>query len=221
MRIQEIVRQTLQETSPDKDIKSIYGEFNIRFELGGNLRNGTKKRVKQVVERATEIFRQTFGNGDILLVIEECSNQFYDENDDFKDYLYSLLNRDRLKRFKGPFERTYFGPDIDGIMREIVCEKLLDCDLLIGQMAQNELDLQSIITGIANLEMGFDPCIPQNITFYSLTTTNGLNIYDDRGCDIWSSDKEKWRHIYENLNNWILDYNRPEIEEIFKIEHGT
>jgi len=216
MRIQEIVRQTLQEISPNKDIKSIYGEYSIRFELGGNLRNGTKKRVKQVVERATEIFRQTIENDDIVLVIEEYPNQFYDKNDVNKDYLYSLLKRDKLKRYKGPFERTYFETDNEGIKRELVFEELLDCDLLIGQMAQNELDLQNIILGIANLEMGFEPCIPQDIVFFSPTTTNGFNIYDDRGCDIWSSDKEKLRHVYESLNNWILDYNRPEIDEIFK-----
>jgi hypothetical protein len=216
MRIQEIVKQTLQEISPDKDIKSIYGEYNIRFELGGSLRNGTKKRIKKVVERATEIFRQTIGKDDIVLVIEEDSNQFYDRNDTNKDYLYTLLNRDKLKRYKGPFEQTYFEADNEGIKRELVFEKLLDCDLLIGQMAQNELDLQNIILGIANLEMGFEPCIPQDIVFFSPRTTNGFNIYDDRGCDIWSSDKEKLRHIYESLNNWILDYNRPEIDEIFK-----
>lgn len=104
MRIQEIVRQTLQEISPNKDIKSIYGEYSIRFELGGNLRNGTKKRVKQVVERASEIFRQTIGNEYTVLMIEEYPNQFYDKNDVNKDYLYSLLNREKLKRYKGSFE---------------------------------------------------------------------------------------------------------------------
>ena len=216
MRIQDIVRKTLQEISPKKDIKSIYGGYSIRFELGGSLRNGTKKRVKQVVERATEIFNQTIGFDDVLLVIKEYPNEFYDKNNGNKDYLYSLLNRDKLKLYKGPFEQTYFETDNEGIKRELVFEELLDCDLLIGKMAQIELDSHNIIQGRANLEMGFKPCIPQNIVFFSPTTTNGFNIYDDRGCDIWSSDKEKLRPIYESLNNWILDYNRSEIDEIFK-----
>ena len=78
---------------------------------------------------------------------------------------------------------------------------------------ESELKSKEIIEGIANLEMGFEPCIPQDLVFFCPLTTNALHIYDDRGCDIWSNDKETLRIIYKSLNDWILDYNRKEIDE--------
>ena len=90
------------------------------------------------------------------------------------------------------------------------------CPLVIGKLKSNEINSVEIIRGIANLEMGFQPCTPQDVTFFSPKTTNGFRIYDDRGCDIWSTDRENLRPIYYNLNDWILDYNRQEIDLIFK-----
>jgi hypothetical protein len=41
-------------------------------------------------------------------------------------------------------------------------------------------------------------------------------MYDDKGCDVWSNHKGNLRPIYENLNDWILDYNRSKIDKYFK-----
>ncbi|MCM3639930.1 DUF3885 domain-containing protein [Priestia aryabhattai] len=42
-----------------------------------------------------------------------------------------------------------------------------------------------------------------------------FHLYDDRGCDILASNKESIRFLYEEYNNWILDYNREEIDLLF------
>ena len=78
------------------------------------------------------------------------------------------------------------------------------------------ITIKKIIQGRANLEMGFEPAIPQNIYYYSPLNKIGFRIYDDRGCDVWSDYKEKLRPICENLNEWILDYNRAEIDAFFE-----
>ena len=216
MTLQELVKSNFSNLFFDNNHKSIYGKYHIRFELGGELKNGTKKRVKQVVERAIEIFNQTIDSEEVLIVIEEYKTEFFDRNGNNKEYLYSLINKSKLKRFEGPFEQTYFETDSEGNRNELLSEDKLECDLLIGKMFKSDLKSKEIIEGIANLEMGFEPYITQDIVFFCPLTTNALNIYDDRGCDVWSNDKEHLRIIYKRLNNWILEYNRKEIDEKFK-----
>jgi hypothetical protein len=216
MKIKDIINKTLLEIFSDNNCKSIHGEYGIRFELGGDMENGTKERVDQAVSRAIEIFKQTIGNDDILIIIEEYLNDFFDKDGTNKDYLYSLINKTKLKKYKGPFEQICFEIDENGIKREFVFEDKLECDLLIGRMTREEIDPEGIIRGKANLEMGFEPSIPQDITFFSPFTTNGFRMYDDRGCDIWSKHKEKLRLIYISLNDWILDDNRSDYDKVFK-----
>lgn len=38
-------------------------------------------------------------------------------------------------------------------------------------------------------------------------------MYDDRGLDIISTDQETLRLIYKKHNDWILDYDREQIDK--------
>lgn len=42
-----------------------------------------------------------------------------------------------------------------------------------------------------------------------------VHLYDDRGLDIVSYDKNTLIPIYKKLNTWILDYDRKQIDKIF------
>ncbi len=211
------IKKYLISNHPELNLKSIYGKFNLRFELGGEiLENGTIERVNQAVSRATEIYRQAIGNNELIIAIEEYNSDFFDIEKRNKRYLSELLSLDKLTKFKGPFGQTYYEIDELGNRIEQIAEDELHCDLYIGKLDIDEETINKIIRGRANLEMGFDPAIPQDIYYYSISNKIGFRIYDDRGCDVWSNDKEKLRPIYESLNKWILDYNRPEIDEYFK-----
>lgn len=190
----KIIEKYLTMNHPELNIRSILGAFNLRFELGGEvLKNGTIERVNQAVSRATEIYQQAIGNSELILVIEEYETDIFDIEKRNKGYLSQLLPLDTFAKFKE-----------------------LDCDIWIGKQYIDEKTIHKIIRGRANLEMGFDPAVPQDIYYYSIANEVGFRIYDDRGCDVWSNDKEKLRPIYESLNQWILDYNRPEIDAYFK-----
>ena len=41
------------------------------------------------------------------------------------------------------------------------------------------------------------------------------HLYDDRGLDIISKQKKTLKDIYKKFDNWILDYDREEIDKIF------
>ena len=215
--MKKTISEYLTETHPKSNLNSINGKYNIRFELGGEtLQNGTIERLNQVVNRANEIFKQSLGYKDIIIAIEEYENEFYDSKSKNKPYLFELISLNKLNKFKGPFEQTYYEFDELGNKSEHIAEDEIYCDLYIGNLVLNKETVSKIITGRANLEMGFEPAIPQDIYFYSTTNKTGFRIYDDRGCDIWSDDKEVLRPIYESLNDWILDYDRPEIDKYFK-----
>jgi hypothetical protein len=47
-----------------EDELTLMGQVHIRFELGGELENGTIDRVNQATERAFAIFNDTFKNPD-------------------------------------------------------------------------------------------------------------------------------------------------------------
>lgn len=61
-----------------------------------------------------------------------------------------------------------------------------------------------------NPESGYD------IYFINLTKKVIYHLYDDRGCDILAADKETIRFLYEEYNDWILDYDRDEIDTLFR-----
>ena len=45
-------------------------------------------------------------------------------------------------------------------------------------------------------------------------------MYDDRGLDIVSADNETLRPIYNKHNDWILDYDREQIDRQFEYRNA-
>ncbi|WP_370684765.1 DUF3885 domain-containing protein [Marinilactibacillus psychrotolerans] len=43
-----------------------------------------------------------------------------------------------------------------------------------------------------------------------------FHIYDDRGCDLLATSRDGIQKMYEEYNDWILDYDREGIDNIFK-----
>ena len=89
--------------------------------------------------------------------------------------------------------------------------------IIIGKLSVEEINIKNILRGIANREMGLDPGIDQTIFFFDPLTDKSFQMYDDRGCFIWSNTADKIRDIYKKRNKWIVDYHRLEIDEYFKL----
>lgn len=54
-----------------------------------------------------------------------------------------------------------------------------------------------------------------NISFISFQNECILSVYDDRGCDIVFSDKEKMKEFYNKLKPYFLEYDLDEMERRF------
>ncbi|WP_420916570.1 DUF3885 domain-containing protein [Paenibacillus thiaminolyticus] len=54
-----------------------------------------------------------------------------------------------------------------------------------------------------------------DIYFINKTKKMIYHLYDDRGCDVICADVDPLRPLYEEFNDWILDYDREKIEALF------
>lgn len=216
------IRKELNRLLPNRGIESIYGKFSMRFELGGEGNDDNTKRIEQATIRGCEIYNQLIGKNEIILVVEEWENSWIKvEQDKQENYLNSILKKHNLKRIKGPFDQTYYDKDPNGNKIEGIAKDEIECDISIGRITLSNTEVEAIIKGIASLEMGGEPFITQRVYFFSPKNHASFNIYDDRGCDIWSNELDVLRPIYNNLNSWILDYNRNEIDEMFEQRKTT
>lgn len=58
--------------------------------------------------------------------------------------------------------------------------------------------------------------IKSPLIFYNEKENIILNIYDDRGCDIWSHNLPRQKEIYIKYNSWILNYDRDIISKFYE-----
>ena len=56
----------------------------------------------------------------------------------------------------------------------------------------------------------------QELYIVNVTRRTLFYMYDDRGCDVYSLEKDALLPIYYKFRRWILDYNRIEIDRSFE-----
>jgi len=191
------------------------GQVCIRFELGGDKENGTIERVIQATDRALAIFNDTFQypTSEIFVLIYEYQgeNIFNASN----DYLYNQFPKDCFTKFYNRLEivnTRYFTTNEKG-------DNILDKDearIIIGKLPLKDINTKNILKAIVNTEIGFNPGIDQRVFFFDTKTDKAFQMYDDRGCYVWSNNADKIRDIYIKRNEWIVDYHRQEINKYFK-----
>ncbi len=72
-----------------------------------------------------------------------------------------------------------------------------------------------MLKAICNQDLGVKPCFFNRVYFININKVTISHVYDDKGCDLLATLTETIRGIYKRYNDWILDYDRPEIEKVF------
>lgn len=80
---------------------------------------------------------------------------------------------------------------------------------------RSDIRYAALLKAICNQDMGKSPNVHYPIYFLNETKRTIYYVYDDRGCDLLGADAETIRSSYEGFNEWILDYDREEIDETF------
>ncbi|MBL7896335.1 MAG: DUF3885 domain-containing protein [Bacteroidia bacterium] len=208
-------------------------EFGLRFDLQvGNISNSTRLVVDadgnsitknvdvdtdeyfiQVVHRATNIFQSACDSSDrmflVLMDYKHRRRKIRQSNFVFRQI--AELKQDEIAYTK---EYRLYEPSDRLDIRNIALVKL----------NAGRINHKNILTAVSHTD--FPPRQPRldskgffsskEIYFINIDKKLILHMYDDRGFDIIATDKETLRPIYQKHNDWILDYDRKEIDKQFK-----
>ncbi|KAF1084285.1 hypothetical protein SPSYN_02689 [Sporotomaculum syntrophicum] len=183
----------------------------IRFDLGGNLEI-SEGRMEQCYKRSYTLFSEINKSSDELFVvvyvdswdeypINESEPQVFNI---FKKYFYG---KDfSCKVIKDKFEYRYKEPeDLDDTK---TYRFFVKCRV-------EEINFKEMIIAKLNQSVGIAPFILGDLYFVNQSRNIIFHIYDDRGLDVISSSKHKLIEIYKKYREWILEYDREKIDQVF------
>jgi len=192
-------------------------EFSLRFELGPPEVELWIDRDREIIneeyfriasQRAFTIFKSAFMPTD---EIEICYQIFSDGRKKIRkgDYFFKLMKNLMCKQIKFSDHRDIYS---DNLERKRFCWKRVT----MSNLCASELDVDKIIKTLVNSDFGVRG---QNLSgeLYIINCTKGLvlNIYDDRGMDIVSENKESLIPIYHAQNQWLLGYDKEHMNSVF------
>jgi len=73
-----------------------------------------------------------------------------------------------------------------------------------------------LLKEIIKADIGGCGALASSVYFLDKTNFVLFHLYDDRGLDLVAADKELLRPIFEHFNNWILDYDKEQINKTFE-----
>ncbi|TDB64658.1 DUF3885 domain-containing protein [Arundinibacter roseus] len=190
------------------------GKYELRFELGGTVRNGSKKRIKQATDRACELFREHFSDTEasIWVLAYEDLNPYFNET--LNQYFPSVLKSSKLECYE-EIELSCHSGSFEYHENDNSVPRFYDAKLIVAKIKIENLPIEELMRGIASFEMGHEPCISQEIYFFEAESDKAFRMYDDRGCYLWSNTKSKLESIFHSYFDWIPEYHLEEIKNQF------
>ena len=197
-------------------------KYGIRFEISMPcVEHESKSNLQQIEERITCLFNKAFNDGDKMLLITDIHCERKDsflQKRPTKVYQKYIKDKGLRRKLQHKVLPSVFLEDEDGEdYEEMVTHRfILPCK-------KTDIRYKPLLTAISYEDFPHPSQIlkgfPRNgidIYFINVTRKMIYHLYDDRGCDIIASNKEDLRSLYEDLNDWILDYDREQIDQLFK-----
>ncbi len=191
-------------------------DTGIRFELSSpesyqfeteNSHKYNEEYFEEVHHRAVTLFEAVFEEDvDIHIVYQRL-----------------CWKRQRLAKANYVFKQI---KDLDYSKIEYKTLKFVDSDepdkdnykykrLIVKSKVKN-VNYSNVLQAISNMDFPTRmPSIAGEVFFINDTKKIILNMYDDRGMDIIANRKETLERIYQEYNEWILDYDREKIDAVF------
>jgi len=212
------LQQYVRETFGNEDLNveySLAGQVYVRFELGGDLPSGAKKRVKQAVQRAVTIFQEAFFGPENKIWVLIYGYQGRSAYGKTAGFLYQQFPAAAFAEFYNQPARLASGwLQTDAAGNEVA--ELVKGRIIIGKLKVRDIGFENILMAIANTEMGFRPALDERVYFIDPQTNRIFHMADDRSCLVASNSAASLRRLYLERNNWITEYNRAEIDAYFQ-----
>ena len=183
-------------------------DFGLSFDLQVGSTD-TDEYFKEVSRRASTIFETAFAKLDKVFFV-------------FMDYKYKR-RKIRLGNFSFKQIDNLNSAEISYTKEKGLYEPDGDFDVAIIKLTADRMNYKNILTAIGNSDFATrQPRLDQNgvftakeVYFINIDKKLIFHMYDDRGLDIIATDKETIRPIYKKHNDWILDYDREQIDKQF------
>jgi len=187
-------------------------DFGLRFDLQVGETN-TDEYFEEVTRRASTIYQTAFDNSDkVFLVFMDYKHKRRKIR--FSNFTFKQI--DNLQKTEISYSKEFrlYEPEDKFDIRNIAIIKL----------TADRINFKNILTAIGHTDFPpRKPRLDQNgfltgkeIYFANTDKKLIFHMYDDRGLDIISADKETLLPIYKKHNEWILDYDREQIDKQFE-----
>lgn len=193
--------------------KFLFGswDFGLRFDLQVG-ETDTDEYFKEVTRRSSTIFQTAFDDSDeVFLVFMEY--KYKRTKIRFSNFTFKQINNLKKTEIGYSKETRLYEPDDKFDIRNIAITKL----------TVDRINYKNILTAIGHSDfwprqprLGNESLTSKEIYFVNIDKKLIFNMYDDRGLDIISADKETLRPIYKKHNDLILDYDRKQIDKQFE-----
>lgn len=197
----------------DKDSISYDSTRGIRFEIGASeesvyLKNRNSEDnianpmyISKAFDRAKEIFMNLPQEPNVLRIDGYFEESILEEvvKDICKIAKMEFPHEQEIKFFKWDEEDDYLVSQVQ----------------LYWDLEKIDFNPDFLLEEIIKADIGGHRELASSVYFIDSYNSILFKMYDDRGADLVSKDKELIRPIYEKFNSWILDYDRERIDKIF------
>ncbi|WP_026011360.1 DUF3885 domain-containing protein [Paenibacillus sp. OSY-SE] len=204
---------------------SLYNQWDkgIHFELGKGMyqiKDDGKLNLKmfdRVYSQALSLFNSLFSEQDEIFLVTNVYQRKAYKNRVNRLKVYNRYINDKDLKFHLKQETLpYMFDDEEEADDYYTTQYFLKC-------SKRDLRYPMLIKAICNQDFPLKPkLVRENGSYYPdvffINATKNLIffIYDDRGCEVISTNRETILPSYEKYNDWLDEYNREEIEQLFK-----
>ena len=211
-----LVDEFMCEKFPDLELRPplfFSWEIGIRFELGVN-NSGVSIHENSlylpgVYKRATTLFKFLHAQNDDLYVVVDVNDFADGETFKHKLKIFSPYVKEKSVLYRVKHKTIpYIFPEDNEDGKYKTHRFSLKCKT-------SEFTYIPMLQAICNQDMGRQPKIFHRVYFINISRKTIFHVYDDRGCDVVATSADAIRDVYHKYDNWLLEYDRVEIDKVF------
>jgi len=178
----------------------------IRFELGNPKEMSEHIYMQQVYKRSLILFEEIFNENQTFYILIHTNK---DVNDKKTPRIFEKFLKNKNLKYNLSYNSLPYVYDAD--------DKDWETSQFLLKCTKKDLYYKQLLKAIANVDTDLSPKIDFSNECYFINVEKGIifHIYSDKGLDIVGKSTESIQELYLNYNNWILDYDRNQIDELF------
>lgn len=182
--------------------------ISLRFEIGPEEYSTSDPRYFRLAQwRAAFLYAKAVPFDTLLWVLYRTP----EEETDIAELLSRFQKIARLPEPAEVLEQETTDSDGDPLTRVF----------FFWDLDKTPLKAESLLSEIIGTDFSGFRQLSSAVFFFRTDTPFLFHLYDDRGMDLVAADKEVLRPFYEDCHNWLLDYDLPRMNRIFKNTKGT